>query len=393
LRSLAWLARILNEEDRARQLDAEFNRKRAAMEKLFWRPGLHSYAFAIDPRGRPVDEPSVLATVPMWFHLLDEERSREMTGMLSEERHASDWGMRIISSSSRLYDPSGYHFGSVWPLFTGWASVAEYRYHQAAQAFANLKANAALSLFAGGNTTEVLSGDTATPLSTAAPHQIWSAAMVVSPLLRGMAGLETDAIQNQIHFEPHLPADWPSFAVKGIRVGSTNITLRLTRDREQLILTVANTGTSAVSIDFAPAYPPCAKILSARFDGSPSVWKTELHGTDFHPRFTFMARPGKTELQIRHSGVFGYAIPVAPPRLAEPSSNLKLTSETWSGQGRTLTLAVSGLAGHEYRINLVNPDRVEATSGATRDAGDLIVRMRAGVADKYVPRQITLRLR
>jgi hypothetical protein len=190
-----------------------------------------------------------------------------------------------------------------------------------------------------------------------------------------------------------LPADWPSFAVKGMRAGSANISLQLTRDRDRLRLIATNTGRSAINMDFAPAYPPCAKILSASLDGMPAFWKTEVHATDFHPRFAFTARPGKTELQIRHSGMFGYAIPVEPPRLAEPSSNLKLTSETWSGQGHTLTLAVSGLAGHEYRINLVNADRVAATISATTDGGDLIVRMPAGDAGKYVPRQITMRLR
>ena len=35
---------------------------------------------------------------------------------------ATDWGARIISvNQSQLYDPLSYHYGSVWPLFTGWA--------------------------------------------------------------------------------------------------------------------------------------------------------------------------------------------------------------------------------------------------------------------------------
>ena len=57
--------------------------------------------------------------------------------------HQADWGMRIISDSSR-YSGGGYHYGSVWPLFTGWASVGEYRYHRALPAYANLRANALL---------------------------------------------------------------------------------------------------------------------------------------------------------------------------------------------------------------------------------------------------------
>ena len=35
---------------------------------------------------------------------------------------------RLLSDRSELYDPLSYHYGSVWPLFTGWASMAAYRY-------------------------------------------------------------------------------------------------------------------------------------------------------------------------------------------------------------------------------------------------------------------------
>ena len=37
---------------------------------------------------------------------------------------ATDWGQRILSNRSELYDPLSYHYGSVWPLFTGWAASA-----------------------------------------------------------------------------------------------------------------------------------------------------------------------------------------------------------------------------------------------------------------------------
>ena len=68
---------------------------------------------------RPVDQPSVLATVPMWFGLADQEHSREMIRQLADDGHATDWGMRIISARSPLYNPAGYHFGSVWPSVYG----------------------------------------------------------------------------------------------------------------------------------------------------------------------------------------------------------------------------------------------------------------------------------
>ena len=238
LRSLATLARFIGDDQRAKQLEAEFEQKRRALEEHFWLPKAKRYAFALDTNGRPVDQPGVLATVPMWFDLLDRQHAQEMIGQLAQEQHQTDWGMRIISSRSPLYDPSGYHFGSVWPLFTGWASVGEYRYHAAEPALANLRANAWLALDgAGGNTTEVLSGDSYSPLSTASPHQIWSAAMVVSPLLRGLLGLQSDAGARRIVFAPHLPADWQTAGVHGIPFLGTRVNLDIRRDAQTLQLT------------------------------------------------------------------------------------------------------------------------------------------------------------
>src|SRR5437879_12230121 len=100
--------------------------------------------------------------------------------------------MRITSNHSKVYDGSGYHYGAVWPLFTVWASVGEYRYHRAFPAFENLRANALLALDGSlGHVTEVLCGDSCQSLSTSSPHQIRSAAMVVSPRLRGLLGFQT----------------------------------------------------------------------------------------------------------------------------------------------------------------------------------------------------------
>ena len=68
-----------------------------------------------------------------------------------------------------------------------------------------------------GHFSEVLSGDYNQSFSTSSPHQIWSAAMVVSPILRGMFGLQTDAEKHQIHSTPHVPADWTSFAIRNVQ--------------------------------------------------------------------------------------------------------------------------------------------------------------------------------
>ncbi|MGI8742350.1 MAG: amylo-alpha-1,6-glucosidase [Bryobacteraceae bacterium] len=394
LRSMADLARWAGEKENSVKLEQELKTKQILLNDLFWLPQSQTFAFALDRSGKQVQQPSVLATVPMWFGVLDQNKSLQMVEKLSAEQHASDWGMRIISSQSPMYGPEGYHYGSVWPLFTGWASVGEYRSHAAPAAYANLKANAWLALDgAGGNTTEVLSGMTYSPLSTASPHQIWSAAMVVSPLLRGLCGLEVDAVNRQVTFAPHMPADWEWLGVHNLPVGPGKADLRIDRDDQSLHLRVVNHGTAVFALDFAPAYAPGARINKAKANGQNVRWIDGRQATDSHPHFKLQIKPGENTLAIEHRGTFGYVVPYVPPQLGAASSNLKLISEHWSNNGSTLELTVSGRPSTKYSVRLLGSSRVVSVSEATQQGGTLAIEMPPSRKDDYVTKTITLRLR
>ena len=341
-----------------------------------------------------MQQSSVLTTVPMWFGLLDLKRSLQMVEKLSDEQHSSDWGMRIISSQNPMYGPEGYHYGSVWPLFTGWASVGEYRSHAAAAGFSNLKANAWLALDgAGGHTTEVLSGMTYSPLSTASPHQIWSAAMVVSPLLRGLCGLEVDAVNKLVTFAPHVPADWEYLGIHNVPIGAVQADVLLDRDDQSLRLRMVNHGKDAFMLDFAPAYAPFSKIIRARFNGQNVRWTEDRQSTDSHPHFKLQIKPGENVLIVEHRGTFGYVVPYVPPELGAQSTNLKVISERWSGNGTTLELALSGRAGRSYGLNLRGSARVSSVAEARQQGGTLVVDMPPDKRNDYVMKTVTIRLR
>ena len=107
---------------------------------------------------------------------------------------ATDWGTRMLSNRSELYDPLSYHYGSVWPLFTGWASMAAYRYGRPHVGYQALTANALLTFDGAlGYVTELLSGDFNAAFGRSSHHQIWSEAMVVTPFVRGLLGIEVTA--------------------------------------------------------------------------------------------------------------------------------------------------------------------------------------------------------
>jgi glycogen debranching enzyme len=368
LRALSHLALVAGKGDISKQLAAEFAAQQAKVEKAFWLAEKNRYSFALDKDGKPVDEASVLATVPMWFHLLDEKNSARMIAQLADSDHQTDWGMRIISDHAAKFSGGGYHYGSVWPLFTGWASVGEYRYHRALPAYTNLRANALLALDGSlGHVTEVLSGDSYQPLSTSSPHQIWSAAMVVSPILRGMFGLSADAATNTLTFAPHVPANWSSFAIRGVKAGSAVVDFSYARSGEAITLQVNCKGAAACPIEFAPAMSLRAEIAAGELNGHSVAFHLMANDMDQHAEVKFSAPEGSSTLRIRVKNDFGVAYDASLPPLGTHSRGLRVLLETWSASRDTLTMDVSGKSGATYELTVWNPSQ-----SATVEGGELL---------------------
>jgi glycogen debranching enzyme len=371
LRALSNLAQVTGQEEMSTALARDFEKQRSLVNESFWIADKKRFAFALDKSGQKVDEPSVLATVPMWFGLPSQADAVPMIQQLADSDQQTDWGMRIISNRSPLFSGGGYHYGSVWPLFTGWASVAEYRYHQTFPAYANLRANALLALDGSlGHATEVLSGDYYQPLSTSSPHQIWSAAMVVSPVLRGMLGLETDAIHRSVRLTPHVPADWTRFSMQKVRLGKNTVSLNYKRTNEGIELeTGLTSGSEECTVEFRPAISLKAKVQRVDLNGKLVPFQVETGETDQHIVVQFPITTGKYFLRIGLLDDFGLSHQSVLPALGSASRGLRILSETWSPSRDQLTLEVSGKAGEEYGLRVWNPGEIQSVEGADLNFG------------------------
>ena len=372
LRAIANLARLTGKDDVSRQVAQESSHLEELLNHAFWLADKKRYAFALDPAGKPVDEPSVLATVPMWFHLLREEQAEPMISELAAPEHEADWGMRIISAVSPNYSGGGYHYGAVWPLFTGWASVGEYQYHRALPAYLNLRANALLALDGSlGHVTEVLSGDYYQPLSTSSPHQIWSAAMVVSPLLRGLFGLSADANSHVLTFAPHVPADWTAFAIKNIHAGSCALDLHYQRSEEGFTLEADRSGTGDCTLEFSPAISPAAEVMNVEMSGHLVPYRILKSTVDQHLSVRFPVLKGLNKLHVAVRNDFGVSVPSGLPPLGTASRGLRVLSESWSAAKDRLDLEIAGVHGSTYELGVRNAAQLSRVEGAewTRGSG------------------------
>ncbi len=391
LRALANLARIAGKDDVSKQAGAEFDSRKASLDQSYWAPDAGMYAFGLNRDNQRVNEASVLTAVPMWFGLPDPAHADQMITKIADADHQTDWGMRIISSQSKIYDGSGYHYGSVWPLFTGWASVGEYRYHRAFSAYSNLRSNALLATDGSlGHFSEVLSGDYYDSFATSSPHQIWSSAMVISPILRGLFGLETDAEKHQITFAPHIPADWTSFAIHGVHVGEASADFRYRKTENTLTLEIQRAGKGECWIDFSPALGKRADVVSVEVNGRPLHFTVEQHREDQHLRARFAASGGLNTVVVHLKNDFGVSYSGTLPPLGSASVGLRVIDESWDATREHLTLEVSGVAGKRYDLAVWNPGQVASLQGGELKAGKLLLSMPTGAEGEYVHQKVTL---
>ena len=394
LRALASLARIAGKDGVSGDLRVDFARQKIAFNEVFWSADKKAFAFALDQQNRRVGELSVLTTVPMWFGVTDEDKSQSTIQQLADADHQTDWGMRVISTRSPIYNGSGYHFGSVWPLFTGWASVAEYRYHQSLPAYTNLRSNALLALDGSlGHVTEVLSGDYNQPLSTSSPHQVWSAAMVVSPIVRGMLGLETDARSRTVTLTPHIPADWKSFSLDNLRVGLTTVALSYQRAPGLLTLEVKRTGPDC-TFDFNPALSLRTSVAAIELNGHSLPFHVSVSASDQHVAVRFPLTQATSVVRIRLKNDFGVSLANVLPALGSASEGLRVLSETWNPARTELTLSLSGLAGKTYGLSIWNPSQIVSVQRGRLlqnvDQASLVVSFPSANPGSYVHQDVVL---
>ena len=210
---------------------------RVAIEREYDDKTEDSYAFSRNADGTLDRTASIYPAVAWW----DGTRRSAMLKMFNAGPRGffDRLGHARCQRAKPFYDPISYHQGSVWPLFTGWVSLAEYRAGRPLSAYAHLMQNAGLTWTQDlGAVTELLSGEFFQPLGRSSPHQFWSSAMVLTPALRGLFGITADALHNSISVDPHLPAEWDHAELRHVPVGGSMIDLSFKREGSVLVVRV-----------------------------------------------------------------------------------------------------------------------------------------------------------
>jgi glycogen debranching enzyme len=429
--SIAEMASVMDDEKLADEARAAALRTTIALEKRYWLEERGFYAFATslpsdeqreaDPgpnrerrqarmnelnKERLIDEDTVMPAVPLWFRTLEDERAESEIDHLGSGQLATDWGARIISNKSALYDPLSYHNGSVWPLFTGWASMGAYMYGRPHVGYQALTANAQLTYTSAlGYVTELLSGDFNTPFGRSSHHQIWSEAMVITPLLRGLLGIEVEDGGYTLRFAPQIPVNWNELSVRNVRAGAFLFDFRYKQSEHRLTITVERRDLVKQpngarrrfpDLSLAPSFPLDARIRKVTVNGHEAKFDLDERGDRQIAEVSIPSALASNEIVFTFDeGTDVYAETEAL-RPGAASQGLRILRSR--ADSDELHLLLEGLGGHSYTLRALSPRRLGEAEGVTikgkggREAQVMIVTF-DGPPGVYVRREIVIPLR
>lgn len=319
------------------------------------------YAFSYNAAEGVDNTATIYPSVAWWDGHSGLPQSDTMFARWASDEFSTDWGTRDVGDHEAIYDPISYHQGSVWPLFTGWTSIAEYRTGHTLSGYAHLMQTANLTTAQDlGAVTELLSGDFFTPFGRSTSHQLWSSAMVLIPAMRGMFGLSLDAAAHTITIDPHLPAQWEHADLHNLHVGDRLVDLQFRRAQDGWEIRSQSRGGQSVTLK--------SSVAGARLTRDGALW---------------IPTPA-VEIGMDY-GADG-ALPLPGAR----TTMLKVLRQ--QEVPRTLTLLLEAQGGSTQTLYLRRRDphiRLKLEGGSVSNDGRLIVRFPAG--EGYVRQQITLR--
>ncbi len=250
--SLAELATLMHDDALHASANADAVRLTKAVEAYRGSDGL--YAFSKNADGSYDRTLTVYPSVALWSSSSGLAQPGPMLRAWSSPLLATDWGTRAVAENVSFYDPISYHMGSVWPLFTGWNAMAQYRSGNSAAAWTTLQQNLRLTFAEDpGAVTEVISGRFYQPLGRSSAHQLWSSAMTLAPAVRGLFGIDVDATRHIMNIHPQLPIRWESAELDNVRVGGDLYRIVMKRSGTAMKVTVTSAGPTELCLNPASA--------------------------------------------------------------------------------------------------------------------------------------------
>ena len=387
------LAEVMGDSDMVKRAKDDHARALDAFRGKFWDEENGQYSYAFNVNGDLVRESTPWSAPGLMWSLGTPERSAAALERLGSSDLTTDWGVRMLSAKSPLFEPLNYNYGAAWPFLTSWVAAAQFKHDFLVQGFNSLMSSVRHTFDNGlGYVTEVFSGARNIWPQEAVPHQGFCSAGVVLPFVRGLLGLEGDAPEKRIAFEPRFPADWNEVSIENFRVGAEVFSIRYERRNGKIEATVGSENKAGFRMTFSPALGPGTKVLQALVNGKPAEIGagSGLSLQAVHPTVEFLLT-GKDTVVLEFEPSAEVLPPPVRTRTGDADQGLKVIRTEL--KENKLWIVVEGLSGETYNLPIANAVLVVSVRGAERDGGMLILRIPDRPEGGFVRHEIILELK
>lgn len=362
IKEVKLMAEYCNDKEIETDAAKSFTKAQQALEKIYWIEDLSFYSFGAAEDGKQVRDKNIYSATPILFGLYDEKQSESTIKQFNESDMITDWGVRNLSSKSSMYEPTNYNYGTIWPFTSFFIGAAQFATHFNLQGYETVKSTAQHSFDYGlGILPEVFSGDINTKLGEAYHNQGFSVSGYVFPMVRGLIGLDVDALNNKITFAPKLPADWGFLHVNNVKLKSAVVNFDVKLEKEYMELLVKKIGGENIQIEFSPELPLGTKVLFAKVNNVAVNPSLISHSQSEQLKIT-LDLAAEAKVYVEYKPTVSIFMLDQPSSIGSTNEGIKILSQEL-GENK-LTIFCEVKPDKDYELGVKNGELIKSVNGA-----------------------------
>lgn len=346
----SWMAGIFHQKNLQIKYRNDSRMVKRIIDKDFWSTQQNHFYNGKMNDGSYMKDETVLTAVPVYLNAISDKRKALLTTIpFSNSRFSTDWGLRIIPDNNPKYNARAYHAGMVWPLFSGYASLAEYKTGRYVAGFTHMMDNLyEFRHWSLGSVEETLDGDVFKPAGVCS-QQSWSETMVIQPAIEGMLGFYPDAISKRARMTPCFPWDWNRVKVTNLPIGEMHFNMEMQRSKEKYQYSFSKKTPGSFSLILAPILPPGTVIKEVLVDGQKISFKVTQQAEAVKVILPPLNLGQSLEVEIFYKGGYGILPQVNEPQKDARNIGAKIVKQQYGLNQYSVT--IEGIPGKRYEFS------------------------------------------
>lgn len=390
VKEMKFMAELVGDSAEALQAQTQFEKAAPRMEELFWLRKEGFYAYGATDKAEQVREKTPWAGAAMMFGLLDEERTEKSIEAMNSADLSTDWGVRSLSNTSPLFDPSNYNYGAVWPFIASFFNTAQFRHHFPYAGYQLLRSTIGHVFdHALGEVPEVFSGSLNEKLAEGYHHQGFSTTGYMLPLVRGYLGVEVDALKKIVTISPAIAGGWDTLTISKLRVGSAKSEFKLWRSGNSISISVDSVQGETFRLSFHPEPPLGGEVR--QFESSLNASHRNSVKTDAQDIPASVAGMNGATYMISYGPSIELSAASYSADPGQQNRNPRIISTR--SKDKRVEIFLEGKPGSTADYHITPQGSIKSLDGASLEGDRLIVTFDAKSKEEFVRRDVVIELK